>query len=423
MRILLLTLLISLVVQQHNQAQIKRKVDSLELVRLQNFKKIEELQQTILSTGNSKQLTLTEYEARRVLLKRYQEDIKIIREQLYWIQQQIEETKQIIESLQQDEIRLREEYKKIVYELSKVENQVKNSVVSIISVESWNELNRRRTDYEQAERERREKIAAIQATVRKLTERQKQLSYLEESRAATELSLKSNIDFEEQQRRILEQRLKQLQKQETVFLEQKEKLERFNEYIVKEINQIYSANPPAAKPETPPTLPSQKSDVASANRTEASANEPKTKITPAGAIRSENFAEHKSLLPWPVNRFNFIYPFGIRSYPGMPHIEYENLGIEISTPKNEPVRSIFEGQVVNVLREDDLGWIVIAKYDDYLCIYARLQNVTVKKGARIKAGTLLGTVGTNQDGYPMLQFQIWKQRQNLNPEDWLAKNY
>jgi hypothetical protein len=31
-------------------------------------------------------------------------------------------------------------------------------------------------------------------------------------------------------------------------------------------------------------------------------------------------------------------------------------------------------------------------------------------------------VGLNRDGYPMLQFQIWKQRQNLNPEDWLAKN-
>jgi murein DD-endopeptidase MepM/ murein hydrolase activator NlpD len=92
------------------------------------------------------------------------------------------------------------------------------------------------------------------------------------------------------------------------------------------------------------------------------------------------------------------------------------------TVRNESVRSVFEGVVSGIRQDPDMGWVVIVKHDDYLCVYARLQSVAVKIGNRIKARSVLGTVGLNRDGYPMLQFQIWKQRQNLNPEDWLAKN-
>lgn len=419
MRIVSFVLLFCLAAWQQSLAQSKRKLDSLEALRLRNFKKIEELRQTIISTARSKEITLSDYQTRKVLLNRYREDIHIVRQQLKWFQEQIAETQQLIEMLQEDEKSLRKDYNNILYELSKIENQAKNSVAHIFSVDSWNEMRQRKAAYEQLEKSGREKLQAIEATVRKLTERKKQLAHLEEARLAAETSLKSDIEFEEKQRQELEARLKQLQKREAEFLAHKQRLEHFNEQITKEINEIANRITPAS-----PTAENTSLSVAKNNGREAAEKrEAEMKSAPAGIIRNDVFAEHKSLLPWPVDRFNYFIPFGIQSYPGMPHIEYENLGIEISTMRNEPVKSIFEGTVVGVKEDPTIGgWVVIVRHDDYISIYARLQNVTVKKNARIKARTVLGTVGVNQDGYAMLHFQIWKHRQNLNPEDWLAKN-
>lgn len=409
----------------------------METVRLKNQKKIEELNQTIISTGRTKEATLSEYLTRKTILEHYIKEIKIVQEKQAWIQEQIRETQELIEALEKDEAQLRQNYQKTIFELSKQENQPKNATANLLAIDSWNDVNQKRNNLTQYERTRREQLNAIAATVKKLIERKKQLAELEQLRQATEQSLKSNIAFEMQQRKELDQRLKELQKREKDFIERKEALERFNKSITREIDNILAgrgADWNNSKTNAIATVPPPEAVNTAHNKTTTAKSAGKAaetrpqdagvaKATPTGSIRNNVFAENKSLLPWPVDKYNLIASrFGIHNYPGISNIEIENLGIDILTMRNEPVRSVFEGVVTVVSQDPDMGWVVIVQHDDYLCIYARLQNVAVKVGSRIKARTVLGIVGLNRDGYPMLQFQIWKNRQNLNPEDWLAKN-
>jgi septal ring factor EnvC (AmiA/AmiB activator) len=435
MRIILLTFIFLLACREI-YAQKNNNLDSLETERLKNQKKIEELNQTIVATGRTKEATLSEYLTRKAILERYIRDIKIVQEKQVWIQDQIRETQELIEALENDEEQLRKDYQKTIYDLSKLENQLKNSTANLLSVDSWNEVNQKKNTLTQYERARREQLSAINATVKKLGERKKQLAELEQLRQATEQSLKSNIAFELQQRKDLDQRLKELQKREQDFQSRKAALERFNKSITQEIDNILASRgtdwgtsktnaiPPAPQPEIANTLRDKKTATTTGNKTSPSPQDGgSAKSTPTGYIRNNVFAENKSMLPWPVDKFNFIASkFGIHNYPGLSTVEVENLGIDIMTVRNESVRSVFEGVVSGIRQDPDMGWVVIVKHDDYLCVYARLQSVAVKIGSRIKARAVLGTVGLNRDGYPMLQFQIWKQRQNLNPEDWLAKN-
>lgn len=418
-------------------AQRNNNLDSLETVRLKNQKKIEELNQTIISTGRTKEATLSEYLTRKTILERYIKEIKIVQEKQAWIQEQIRETQELIEALEKDEAQLRQNYQKTIFELSKQENQPKNATANLLAIDSWNDVNQKKNNLTQYERTRREQLNAIAATVRKLMERKKQLAELEQLRQATEQSLKSNIAFEMQQRKELEQRVKELQKREKDFIERKEALERFNKSITREIDNILAARGADwnnSKTNAIATVPQPEAVNAARNKTTTAKSAGKAaetrpqysgaaKATPAGSIHNNIFAENKSLLPWPVDKYNLIASrFGIHNYPGISNIEIENLGIDILTMRNELVRSVFDGVVIGVSQDPDMGWVVIVQHDEYLCVYARLQNAAVKVGSRVKARTVLGTVGLNRDGYPMLQFQIWKNRQNLNPEDWLAKN-
>jgi murein hydrolase activator len=50
-------------------------------------------------------------------------------------------------------------------------------------------------------------------------------------------------------------------------------------------------------------------------------------------------------------------------------------------------------------------------------------NVTVKKGDKINPRQNIGTIYTDagDDNRSILKFQIWKESQKLDPEDWLVR--
>jgi murein DD-endopeptidase MepM/ murein hydrolase activator NlpD len=50
-----------------------------------------------------------------------------------------------------------------------------------------------------------------------------------------------------------------------------------------------------------------------------------------------------------------------------------------------------------------------------------MENITVKKGDKVKAGQTLGQVSA-LNGISQLHFQIWKDNSPQNPIDWLRIN-
>ncbi len=52
---------------------------------------------------------------------------------------------------------------------------------------------------------------------------------------------------------------------------------------------------------------------------------------------------------------------------------------------------------------------------------ARLRGVSVSEGQTVKMRQPIGTVYTNSEGTSELQFQLWRNSSNLNPENWIGR--
>jgi murein DD-endopeptidase MepM/ murein hydrolase activator NlpD len=83
---------------------------------------------------------------------------------------------------------------------------------------------------------------------------------------------------------------------------------------------------------------------------------------------------------------------------------------------------VFNGEISRVFGITGGNLAVIIRHGHYLTVYSNLVNVTVKKGDQITVKQPLGTVFTDPEegNKTLLKFQIWKESQKLNPEDWLA---
>jgi septal ring factor EnvC (AmiA/AmiB activator) len=68
-----------------------------------------------------------------------------------------------------------------------------------------------------------------------------------------------------------------------------------------------------------------------------------------------------------------------------------------------------------------MRYVVLVQHGDYFTVYAKLKEVFVREGDPISSNQRIGVVNTNKNGTSEVQFQIWKNTQKLNPENWIAK--
>jgi len=142
---------------------------------------------------------------------------------------------------------------------------------------------------------------------------------------------------------------------------------------------------------------------------------------PTAADKKSDFAQRKGKLPWAVNG-KVIANFGKIIHP-----EYKttivNNGISIEAPNGTPVKSVAAGVVEFVGRMRGYGkFMIINHFDDYLTIYAHLDENFFEKGASVREGQIIASVGESGslDG-SKLHFEIRHGNTALNPFDWLKK--
>ena len=102
-----------------------------------------------------------------------------------------------------------------------------------------------------------------------------------------------------------------------------------------------------------------------------------------------------------------------------------NDGINIKAKAGTSVKTVADGEVLyagNKL-DESFGNVVVVKHSDgMVSSYANLQDISVKQGAKLKAGQKVGTVGKTGDvSEPQLHFEIMKDNTPLNPEKYLEK--
>ncbi len=146
-------------------------------------------------------------------------------------------------------------------------------------------------------------------------------------------------------------------------------------------------------------------------------------LAPEALALSNSFAANKGRLPWPVERGTITSGFGPHKHP-VADVTIDNSGIDIQTSAGATARAIFEGKVSGIFYVPGSGQNVIITHGDYYTVYANLAAVSVRKDQQVSTRQAIGTVGTNDDGLPVINFQIWKSGSKgsvkLNPASWIA---
>lgn len=125
-------------------------------------------------------------------------------------------------------------------------------------------------------------------------------------------------------------------------------------------------------------------------------------------------------LDWPVEG-SIMYSFGRAINPNNTSIRWNGIGIQ--APLGASVKAIADGEIMIAEPIGTYGLTVIVQHGggDYT-VYGSLERAVVIKGARVKKGQVIGTVGrADPDMSPHLHFEIRPKGRATDPLTWLQQ--
>jgi murein DD-endopeptidase MepM/ murein hydrolase activator NlpD len=126
------------------------------------------------------------------------------------------------------------------------------------------------------------------------------------------------------------------------------------------------------------------------------------------------------LWPLPAQHIRIESGYGTRRHPIRQRYHFHD-GIDIPAPGGTPVKAVQDGRVDWDREKGEYGLCVVLDHGGCRSLYAHLSGVTVKNGDVVKAGQVIGYVGsTGLSTGPHLHFSVYVNGQPCNPEEWLA---
>ncbi|MDB5282991.1 MAG: hypothetical protein JWO06_2066 [Bacteroidota bacterium] len=146
-------------------------------------------------------------------------------------------------------------------------------------------------------------------------------------------------------------------------------------------------------------------------------------LTPEEQALSKNFSNNKGKLPWPVERGHIVAQFGKHEHPALKGVMVENNGLDIKTTTGSEARAVFGGTVVSVFYLPTTQNCVIVKHGEYFTVYADMESVSVKPNQVVTTKQSLGKLHTDKnDDLTKVHIEIWRGKDKMDPELWLAGN-
>ena len=148
----------------------------------------------------------------------------------------------------------------------------------------------------------------------------------------------------------------------------------------------------------------------------------KTTLTKEQQLIAGGFEANKGRLPWPVERGMISGHYGKMQHPVHSQVMMDNKGIYIQTTAGMKARAVYKGEVTSCFMVGGT-YAVIVQHGNYRSVYSNLSKLSVKQGDKVDTKQAIGTIFTDpeQDQKTELYFQIYKDRNILNPELWIAK--
>ena len=384
-----------------SRAQLEKEKEAVEK-RLLEFDKI------LKQTAESKRVSLGQLSAVSKQLETRVTYIRTLSSEVALINKEITETEGRIKALENDLKNLKEEYAKMVYTSSKL-NQGLTMTTFVFSSSTFKQFYMRikylkqYTDARKKQVEQIEKVTADLAAQRirledKKVEKQQVINKEEEQRrqlARSRTDQQKIVSTLERQEIDLRKKIAEAKRQQ----------QNLNNLIKRAIEEeIRRAEAEAKK----------------ANSTATKASGSSIPLTPEAAALSNSFAGNKGKLPWPVESGFISKKFGTHPHPTLKGIVEDNDGVDIQTNPNSQVRAVFDGEVTKVATVPGYGGTILIKHGEYYTMYSKLKVVSIKSGDKVKAKQVIGQVYTNKEGVAEVHFETWKGLQPLDPSTWLA---
>lgn len=285
----------------------------------------------------------------------------------------------------------------------------------IISADDFTQGFRRFRYLQKLSSRRRAKAQEISDLTDSLTTQQ---NLLTNTRTQKEVSM----DERENQQRILEQRQREQNKQLN-SLKKKEK-----ELTAKQKNQRAQIDKLEKKIQEAINAEIARQQAAAKKKNQGNSNKGSSGSTSYELSKEEkliagNFAANKGRLPRPVERGNITGHFGVQPHPYLEKVTINNKGIYIQSPSGTEARAVFEGVVTKVFSISGSNQSVIIRHGNYSTVYSNLSSVYVKAGDKVTARQKIGKIFTDTENgnKTELYFLMYKDRDILNPESWLAR--
>lgn len=147
-----------------------------------------------------------------------------------------------------------------------------------------------------------------------------------------------------------------------------------------------------------------------------------TPVSPDTRNPALAFDQLKGRLRWPV--LNGVVTkdgrFGKHIHPDLKTVT-QNTGVDIQTRAGSNVFAVADGEVAALSFIPGFGNIlIINNYSGFHTVYAHLSEINVSKSDRVSEGEVIAHSGESVDG-SLLHFEIWKERNKLDPEQWLTR--
>ncbi|MCR5888502.1 peptidoglycan DD-metalloendopeptidase family protein [Hymenobacter sp. J193] len=417
---------------QRNRARPSKSRTQLEREKRLALKRIKETSRILQQTQQRKEATIGQLNALKEKITVQKNVIQTISSELKYLDSDVRQTETQVQQTQQTLAQLRAEYARLIYASSKTANSY-NRIMFLFAAESFNQFVRRLQYVRQYSEVRKAQAAQITQTQTRLSQQLTGLTAKRQQKSSllsTQLSENRNLlSIKTQQDQVVTQLSRQEQQLQEELTRRQQSVRRLDDLIAQRVREeIARAARAAANKAARSSAASGNTSrsPAATRRTEAAEEAAvertdRVTLTPEAAILSSSFADHRGRLLWPVGRGFISQRFGKHPHPVLKHVVLENRGVDIQTNAGEAVRAVFDGKVLTVASVPGMNTIVMVQHGEYFTVYAKLRNVSVSEGQTVEARQQLGTVYTDSEGTSEVQFQLWRNSANLNPENWLGR--
>lgn len=376
----------------------------LEDKRLKLIQEINQTNQKLQETQKNKAATLDRYIALRSQVKKRQQLVATMQEEIADADTAIIRSESVMEALNDDIRRLRNEYAQMLRTAWRIRLQ-QSHLAFILSAKSLNQALQRRQYVRQYERYRRRQAKLIEETQLMLSNKISQLEKRKTEQQSLIVSVEEQAELLRGEMLNKDKALQSLKADENRLVKDLERREKERERFSSAIEQIIR-NEMVQKRKDARTAPPPRKITSPAKANEERSDPP--------APDNSGFGARKGSLTWPVGGGRISRAFGPQPHPTLKGVTVPNNGVDISAPAGSAVSSVHTGKVVGVQFIPGYQNMVIVQHGAYYTVYSNLESLSVSKGDEVAAGQAIGKLGSDD-----LHFEVWREKQRLNPAGWL----